>query len=321
MTYRQLGKTDLVVSRLCFGCWQLSPKFWGEISLGEWEKALDRAMELGVNFIDTADAYGDGAAETALGNFLAARRCREKLILATKFYHNFEQAERVPDTSYEYIIRECEASLKRLRTDRIDLYQVHAWDPLTRPEEVAAAFTRLRKEGKVRWFGVSNLNADQVRMYLEHWDVECLQPPYNLLQREVEARELPLCLEKRIGVISYSSLARGLLTGKYKPGHRFTDHRADHPMFRPGALEKMMEGVRELEKRAEGHGLTATQLALRWILTHPALTSAIVGVKKPEHIETAVKAADDVLSGREWHLVARMMDETRRAAEKAAAAA
>jgi len=150
--YVQLGKTDLIVSRICFGCWQLSPRFWGQIDLDEWRAALRKAVDMGINFIDTADAYGDGFAESALGDWFAAEGTPDKFIFATKFYPNFEQEERVPDTSYDYIIRECESSLKRLRTDHIDLYQIHAWDPLTRPDEVAAAFTKLKKDGKVRWF-------------------------------------------------------------------------------------------------------------------------------------------------------------------------
>lgn len=313
MQYRQLGKTDLQVSRICFGCWQLSPRFWGDVPLERWEAALDRALELGVNFIDTADAYGDGAAEEALGAYMARRRNRDRLVLATKFYWNFEQEQRHPDTRHDYIIRACEASLKRLGTDRIDLYQVHAWDPLTRPEEVAAAFGRLRQAGKVRWFGVSNLNADQVRMYRRCWDVACLQPEYNMLERGPEAHELPLCLEERIGVISYSSLARGLLTGKYPAGHRFGDHRDQLPLFRGRNLETIMNGVARLTPLADKHRLSLAGLAVRWVLTHPAVTSAIIGVKKPEHIDTTVPAADAVLPVDDWHRAAGLLAETLRA--------
>lgn len=300
MKYAQLGKTDLNVSRICFGCWQLSPRWWGEVPVSDWRAAADRALELGVNFFDTADAYGDGFAESTLGDWMADRGCRENLIIATKFYWNFEQAERVPDTSHDYILRECEASLKRLRTDCIDLYQIHSWDPLTRPDEVAAAFGRLRKEGKVRWFGVSNLNVEQMSMYLAHFSIECLQPPYNMIERDVERRELPFCLEKRIGVITYSTLAKGLLTGKYPDNHEFSDARSEDARFKGEALARIQRAVRNLQPLADRHGVTIPQLAVRWALTHPAVTSAIVGIKKPEHIETIVKAADDVLPARDW---------------------
>lgn len=317
MQYRQLGRSDLIVSRICFGCWQLSPRFWGEVPLEPWRKALSKALDVGLNFIDTADAYGEGYAETSLGDWFASEGHRDEFVLATKFYHNFEQEERFPDTSHDYIIRECEASLKRLRTDRIDLYQIHAWDPLIRPEEVAAAFGRLKKEGKVRWFGLSNHNADQIRLLSSFFEVSCLQPLYNLLERDIEARELPVCLEKRIGVITYSSLARGLLTGKYQPGHTFGDHRDKNSLFQPNALERIGQGLADLAPFAESYGLTIPQLAIRWILTHPAVTSAIVGVKEPSHIETIAAAADGELANRDWHKIGAIMAAAKSEARKA----
>ncbi|MCM8758459.1 MAG: aldo/keto reductase [Candidatus Omnitrophica bacterium] len=309
MKHVQLGKTDLVVSRICFGCWQLSPRFWGNISIEDWNKALERAIELGINFIDTADAYGDGFAEITLGEFLKKHKCRQKLIIATKFYWNFtDPARRYPDTSYDYIIRECEASLKRLNTDYIDLYQIHAWDPLTRPEEVAAALIKLQKQGKIRWIGVSNMNVHQMSMYLRYMDIECLQPLYNLLDRDVEKEELPFCLEKKIGVITYSSLARGILTGKYREDEKFEDSRANHPRFTGENFKKILNAVNTyLKPVAEQLGLTVAAVAIRWILTHPAVSCAIVGIKKPQHIETLVSAADGILDRQLWHEIAAKM--------------
>lgn len=309
MKYRQLGKTDLIVSRICFGCWQLSPRFWGKVSLEDWNNALERAIELGINFIDTADAYGDGFAESVLGDFLKGHGCRKDLIIATKFYWNFADPEnRYPDTRYDYILKECEASLKRLKTDYIDLYQIHAWDPLTRPEEVASALTTLQKQGKIRWIGVSNMNVHQISMYLRYMDVECLQPLYNILDRDVEKEELPFCLEKRIGVITYSSLARGLLTGKYSLDKKFEDSRAQHPRFTGEGFKKILNAVDGYMKPvAEKLGLTVPELAIRWILTHPAVTSAIVGIKHPQHIETVIRASDDILENHLWHTIATGM--------------
>jgi len=307
MQYAQLGKTDLKVSRICFGCWQLSPSFWGEIPLEPWRQALGQALNLGVNFIDTADAYGNGFSEEKLGEWMEENRVRDKFIVATKFYWNFEQEERHPDTRYDYIIRECEASLRRLRTDVIDLYQIHFWDPLTRPEEVAAAFFQLRREGKVRWFGLSNCTSDQIRMYNAYFDVESLQPLYNLLDRDFENTTQPVCQEKRIGVIPYSPLHNGLLTGKYDPSQTFDDFRGKRPLFQPGAFQRILEGVNELKPLAEKYGLTLPQLAIRWILTNPAITSAIVGIKKPEHIVDIVPAAGDPLAIDDWHRIGRII--------------
>ncbi|MCX7705556.1 MAG: aldo/keto reductase [bacterium] len=315
MKYLQLGKTDLFVSRICFGCWQLSPRFWGNISIDEWNRALERAIELGINFIDTAQAYGDGFAESVLGDFLKKHRCRHKLVIATKFYWNLDDPQnRYPDTSYNYIVRECEASLKRLKTDYIDLYQIHAWDPLTKPEEVACALLNLQKQGKIRWIGVSNMNVHQMSMYMRYMDIECLQPLYNLLDRDVEKEELPFCLEKRIGVITYSSLARGILTGKYSEDTKFEDSRAQHPRFTGENFKKILNAVNvSLKVVAEKMGLTTAALAIRWILTHPAITSAIVGIKKPEHIETIISAPDNILDRQLWY---KLADEIANAVKK-----
>lgn len=304
MRYAQLGKTDLTVSRICFGCWQLSPTSWGEVPLEPWKAAVKKALDLGVNFIDTANSYGNGHAEACLGELLDQQGLRDRFVLATKFYWNIESKPMHPDTRYESILRECEASLRRLRTDRIDLYQIHSFDPLTRPDEVGAALNRLRKEGKVRWFGVSNLTVEQMRMYQRHFDVNCLQPPYSLLAREVERNELPYCLTERIGVIAYSPLYRGLLTGKYAKGHVFEDSRKNKPLFNGPAFTRILEALETIRPVADKHGLTVAQLAVRWVLTHPALTSAIVGIKAPEHIEGIAAAADGELPPNDWHRVA-----------------
>ncbi|MGB9642695.1 MAG: aldo/keto reductase [Candidatus Ratteibacteria bacterium] len=309
MRYIQLGKTDLIVSRICFGCWQLSPRFWGNISIDDWNAAMKKAMDAGINFVDTAQAYGEGYAERVLGGFLEKNRCRKNLIIATKFYWNIEDPSyRYPDTSFQYIVKECEASLKRLKTDWIDLYQIHAWDPLTNPQEVAAALLSLKKQGKIRWIGVSNMNVHQINMYLRYFDIDCLQPLYNILDREAEKELFPFCLEKKIGVITYSSLARGILTGKYSGNEKFDDSRANHPRFTGENFKKITSAVNTIMKPvAEKLGITVAELAVRWILTHPAITSAIVGVKKVEHIETVLRAPDDVLDRKLWHKIADEM--------------
>ncbi len=312
----QLGKTDLLVSRICFGSWQLSPKFWGEIDLEPWREAIKKALDVGVNFIDTADAYGDGHSERELGKFLRRENLRDEFVLATKFYWNFEKDQRHPDTSYDYILRECEASLKRLQTDHIDLYQIHSWDPLTRPDEVALALNKLRRQGKVRWFGVSNLNPEQMRLYMQHMDVECLQPPYSLLDRRMEDAELPFCLSQRMGVITYSPLFRGILSGKYAKDHTFQDPRSNNPYFTGEPLKRLLEGVDEIRPLAEKHHLTPAQFAVRWILTHPAVTSAIVGIKNAEQIETIAPAAEKTLPTEDWHKAAKIMSRAKKEADK-----
>lgn len=308
MKTMQLGDSDLEVSRICFGCWQLSPKFWGEVALEPWEEALKKALDIGVNFIDTANAYGEGYAESSLGEFFSKTGLRDEFILATKFYWNFEEEPRYPDTRYDSIMKECEASLKRLQTDRIDLYQIHATDPLTRPDEVAKALLKLQEEGKVRWFGVSNQNPEVMRMYQKHFRVSSLQPVYNMLQRDIEKHEFPYCIAENIGVMVYSPLARGLLSGKYAADHVFDDPRNNDPRFSGDAFKRIVEGTDELRPFADKYNLTIAQLAIRWVLTHPVVTCAIVGIKTVEHIETIAPAAADVLPPDDWHKMAKIMD-------------
>lgn len=305
MQLRTLGSSDLQVSPICFGCWQLSPAWWGEVPVEPWAKAVKTALDHGINFIDTADAYGDGLAETELGNLFQREGVRDRFVLATKFYWNFTAPRgRHPDTTRDYILRACEASLRRLQTDHIDLYQIHGWDPLTRPDEVAVAFAQLQREGKVRWFGVSNLNPEQMELYRGHFNLASFQPPYSLLARDIEARELPYCLRHNIGVLNYSSLHRGLLGGRYTADTKFTDHRAKAPMFHGAGLQAVLAAVEDAKVIAAELGLTMAELAVRWVLAHPAVTSAIVGVKTPEHITGVVKAADAPLSQETWHRLA-----------------
>ncbi len=307
MQTTQLGSSDLNVSRLCFGCWQLNPKFWGQVDIAGWEAAVRGALDAGINFIDTADAYGDGGAEEELGRFLAAAGLRDKFVIATKFFWNFTDGDaRFADTTPDYIIRACESSLRRLRTDHIDLYQIHSWDALTRPDEVARAFATLKQAGKVRWFGVSNLNPEQMDLYRDHFEITTLQPGYSLLDRRIEQRELPYCLRHGIGVINYSPLYRGLLGGRYTADSRIPDGRAFGPFFHDEGLRIVAEALATAKTIAAEHDLTMAQLALRWTLTHPAISSAIVGVKKPDHILGAIKATEAPLSQEVWHRVGNL---------------
>lgn len=317
-TYR-LGQTDIYIPNLCVGCWQLSPKYWGEIDLSDWNAAMQTAHDAGLRFVDTADAYGDGYAEESLGNYFKSTNSRKDWILATKFYWDFTTslpeymgASRFPNTARDYILKECEASLKRLQTDYIDLYQLHAWDPLIHPEEVADAIETLRKQGKIRAFGVSNLNASQIRMLGKFTRIDSLQPCYNLLQREREEEEFPLCLEQQISVLAYSPLARGALTGKYSNTPPKNDHRQELPYFAPAYQQKLQTAFKTLEPMIQELGLTIPQFVIRWLLTHPALTSAIIGTKTPDHITTILPAAEATLTSQQWHFTANTISKALR---------
>ncbi len=316
MQYTQLGKSDLRVSRICFGCWQLSPRFWGEVPLEPWRKALDTALDHGIYFVDTAGAYGDGYSEESLGAYFADRGNRDKWVLATKVYWDWQGPARIPRTDYDFIISECEGALRRLRTDCIDLWQIHAWDPLTRPDEVAAAMTKLKKDGKIRHAGVSNMNVEQMALYREYLELASLQPLYNLVARDIEEHELPWCLQHGVGVIPYSPLHRGLLTGKYSADQEFTDDRKNVKLFQGAAFRHMLSALDECKTAAEELGLTMPQLAIRWLLTHPAVTSPIVGIKTPEMVTSIVPAVGEPLPMEVWHKVGNALKTAAREAQE-----
>jgi aryl-alcohol dehydrogenase-like predicted oxidoreductase len=299
----KLGRTDLSVSPLCFGCWQMGQTYWGEVPEEDLISAVNRALDLGVNFFDTADAYGNGTSERILGKALEGHD-RESFVVATKVYHHWhDDGPRHPDLTRDYILWECRQSLERLGLDYIDLYQAHAFDVLTHPEETARAFSELKEEGLVRNVGCSNYTLEELRAALRFGRMDTLQPRYNLLQREAEETLFPLCLAEEIGVLTYSSLAMGLLTGKFTGEEVFEDVRAENPIFQGETFKENAARVGKISEMATELGISTTQLVLRATVMHPAVTCAIVGVKRPEHIEDAVGMADVSLSRRQYYRV------------------
>ena len=277
--------------------------YWGRVPEGDLRSSVTRAIELGVNFFDTADAYGNGTAEEILGRALEGQD-RESLIIATKVYHHWhDDAPRHPDLSHDYIKEECVRSLDRLGLDYLDLYQAHAFDVLTHPRETMEAFQELKDEGLIRYFGCSNFNAEQLRTALRFGRIDSTQPRYNLLQRDPELDLFPLCLAEEVGVLTYSSLAMGLLTGKFTGSESFDDVRSENPLFQGEDFKRNAERVRKLKAMAGELDVSVTQLVLRTTVTHPAVTSAIVGIKRPAHIEDAAGIQDIRLSRQEYYRV------------------
>jgi len=301
-----LGRTDLKVSRICFGCWQMARnRFWPTVDENAMKAAVRRALEIGVNFFDTADAYGDGFAEELLGRFLKGVP-RDRFVLSDKVYHHWlgpPGSPRVGDLSFDYVVWECEQSLRRLGLEHIDLYLAHTFDVMTHPEETTRAFEKLKKDGKIRFYGASNFNVEQLRAFRAFGSYDALQPRYNLLDREAENDLFPYCMANRIGVMTYSSLQYGLLTGKFKGDETFDDVRAATPAFQGEAFRKNVEKVDQLRPIAQRLGKTVTQLALRAILEHPAVGCAIVGIKSPGHIEEAAGAMDWRLSRENYYAI------------------
>jgi aryl-alcohol dehydrogenase-like predicted oxidoreductase len=302
MNLRKFGRTGLKVSELTLG----TMAFGRWISQEESEKVLNAALEVGIKVIDTADMYGKGQdngspletgeSETILGNILKEKR--QHLILATKVHGKVGTDHNDQGQSRYHIMRAVENSLKRLQTDYIDLYQVHRFDASTPLEETLRALDDLVRQGKVRYIGCSNYAAWQIAKahgiseLRNLHQFESVQPEYSILSREIEKELLPFCESERVGVITYSPLGRGLLTGKYQPGET-------PPVGSRGAAgenrlnllttERNFKIIEKLKPMAEKREWSLAQFALSWVLSNPIISSAIIGASRQEHIYDTVK--------------------------------
>jgi hypothetical protein len=295
-----LGRTGLRVSRIAFGTWQLGGD-WGRFDEAVAITAIRRAFELGVNFFDTAQAYGFGASERLLGTALRdeLHRQRDQLVIATKGGLRQTDGGLVRDASPRWLREGVDASLTALGIDHIDLYQLHWPDPKVPAAETAGALAELVTEGKIGHVGVSNYHAAQMAQFAATLPVETLQPPYHLFRRDIEDEVLPYTREHNIGVLVYGPLAHGLLTGTMDKNTTFPhgDWRASSPMFTGEGYRHNLAVVAALEKFAADRGLTVSQLAIAWTLAHPAVHVAIVGTRRADHIQDSLAAAEVFLSG------------------------
>src|SRR3954465_1437726 len=312
MDYTTLGKTDMRVSRICFGTWQFGGD-WGSTEEREASEAIRRALDLGINFFDTAQGYGFGASERLLGHALGPelRGSREDAVVATKGGLRPRGGGGVErDSSPAWIREGVESSLRALGVDYIDLYQVHWPDPDTPFAETGSALASLLDEGKIRHVGVSNFSAAQIDELSQTLPVESAQPPYHLFRRDIEADLLPYCQEHDVGVLAYSPLAHGLLTGKFGEDTSFPDDdwRSGSDVFQGDEYRRNLEVVRELGRYAEERGWTVTQLAVAWVLAQPAVHCAIVGARRPDHIEGSAPAADITLGDEDLQAIERIME-------------
>jgi aryl-alcohol dehydrogenase-like predicted oxidoreductase len=309
----RLGRSELQVSPIAFGTWQLGGE-WGSFDEARAIEAIRHARKLGINFFDTAQAYGFGASERLLARALEddLRDRRDEVVIATKGgLRPLESGDGIErDSSPEWLRQGVEQSLEALGVETIDLYQVHWPDPDTPLAETAGALGEMVREGKIRHVGVSNFSAEQMAEFSETLPVETLQPPYHLFARDVEDDGLPWCFENDAGVLVYSPLAHGLLTGGITEDTEFDqdDWRRASPMFRPDALHRNLEVVGQLGEAAGEVGCTLSQLAVAWVLANPAVDVAIVGSRRPEHIEEAVGALDVELGERELQWIAGIME-------------
>jgi aryl-alcohol dehydrogenase-like predicted oxidoreductase len=292
--------TELEVSPICFGTWQLGGD-WGDFDELEAIGAVQHALELGVNFFDTAQAYGFGASERLLGRALAPelRSHRDEIVIATKGGLRPDgDGGVVRDASPAWLRQGLERSLRALAVDHIDLYQLHWPDPEVPLAETAGALRELIGEGKIRHVGVSNFDVPQMAAFARTLPVETLQPPYHLFRRGIEGDVLPYCAEHDIGVLVYGPLAHGLLTGTIDETTTFPagDWRAASPVFRGETLRHNLAAVRILQLLADELDTTVSALAIAWTLAHPTVDAAIVGARHAAHIEDSVSAAELRLS-------------------------
>jgi aryl-alcohol dehydrogenase-like predicted oxidoreductase len=306
MDYVNLGKTGLKVSRICLGCMTYGAPATGELKGGRHAWALDeaashvflrQALDLGINFFDTANVYSSGASETVLGRFLNANVRRESVVIATKVHGVMRDEPNGRGLSRKAILFEIDESLRRLGTDYIDLYQIHRWDPETPIEETLETLHDLVKVGKVRYLGASSMHAWQFTksLYLADrygWTrFVSMQNHYNLLYREEEREMVPLCRSEGISLIPWSPLARGRLT---RPWHSETTKRYETDQFGKSMYGPTEDADRKVVDRLEAvslqRGVSMAQVALAWMLGKPGLTAPIVGATKPHHLTDAVAA-------------------------------
>jgi aryl-alcohol dehydrogenase-like predicted oxidoreductase len=302
MQERRLGNTDMQLTTVGLGTWAMGGPWqygWGPQDDDDAIAAVLAALDAGINWIDTAPAYGLGHSEELVGQ--ALKQTRHKPYIATKcgLLWN-DKKEKVSCLKRQSIRAECHASLERLGVATIDLYQMHWPEPDEDVEEAWEEMARLVEEGKVRYLGVSNFSVEQIERVARIHPVASLQPPYSMLHREVETELLPYCGRHSIGVVAYSPMQRGLLTGKFDHARLAAlaadDHRRWNPDFQEPQFSVTLEMVERLKKIAERNGRTCAQLAVSWVLRRAEVTAAIVGARHPDQIEETVQASDWNLS-------------------------
>lgn len=306
MELRTLGRTGVRVSTFCLGTMMFGP--WGNEDEGACVRMTNEAIDAGINFIDTADVYGEGRSEEIVGKALKGRR--DEVVLATKVHGEMGKGPNERGNSRLWIMREVEASLRRLDTDRIDLYQIHRPDPDTELDETLGALTDLVRQGKVRYLGSSTFPAWKIvesqwiseRRGLERF--VCEQPPYSILARHIEMDVLPVCHNRQMGVIVWSPLAGGWLTGKYRRGEDAPEDSRAVRFARRGSPvarrfdtsvpqnQRKMELVEDLAMVADKAGISLTSMAIAFTLVHPAVTSTIIGPRTPDQLRDLLAGAD-----------------------------
>ncbi len=307
MEYRKLGQSDIIVSELAFGAWAIGGWMWGGADSKEAIKAIETAVDNGMTTIDTAAVYGFGLSEELTGK--AVKGKRDKVQILTKFgltwtekkgsyYFSSKDNEGKDIDIYRYsskekVLTDCEISLKRLGTDYIDLYQIHWADSTTPVSETMEALEILVKQGKIRAGAVCNYSKDLVEEAASCFPVASNQVPYSMVNREIEKEIVPVCIKRNIGILAYSPLQRGLLTGKFKPGHKFNegDSRPATIYYKEPNFSRILDLTEKLTQIAHDREVTLSQLVLNWTIQQPGITCALAGARNAAQVLDNVKAA------------------------------
>lgn len=316
MEYRQLGQSDLQVSAITFGAWAIGGWMWGGSERKDAREAIRASIDQGVTSIDTAPIYGMGTSEEIVGEALEGI-ARDKVQILTKFGLTWEGTKgqfyfKSKDNSnkdidiYKYagkenVIKECEDSLRRLRTDYIDLYQIHWADETTPIEETFEAVLRLQEQGKIRAAGVCNYNVEQMKLAESVLSLASNQVPFSMVERTVEKELVPYCIENKKGILAYSPLQRGILTGKIRPDHQFGegDHRPGTKFYQPDNIARINAFLGLIKPLAETKNATLAQLVIRWTIERPGITVALVGARDAGQAIQNAKAIDIKLAPEE----------------------
>jgi aryl-alcohol dehydrogenase-like predicted oxidoreductase len=323
---RRLGASEVRVTPVIFGAWAVGGWMWGGNDEADSIAAIQASIDHGVTTIDTAAVYGQGYGEEVVGKAIQGRR--DKVQIATKggMTWDLEGGSDPWSTKdrldHDVVIRrnsspktipiECERSLKRLGVDVIDLYQIH-WPDITTPfEDTMAALVKLKDQGKIQAIGVSNYDATWIKNAAAAGPVASLQPPYSLIQRKIEKEILPTCQELGVGVIVYSPMERGLLTGSVPPDRVFPpgDHRTTHKFFTPENRKRVLESLEKVHPIADKHGVSLAQMVINWTIQVPGITAAIVGARNAEQAEHNAKALSFRLSTEECAQIRQAFDAT-----------
>ena len=295
MEYTVISGTDMNVSRIAQGTWAIGGWMWGGTDERESIRTIHAALDKGINLIDTAPVYGFGVSEEIVGKAIEERGQREKVFIATKVGLEWHNGSVSRNSSRDRIRQEVQDSLRRLRTDYIDIYQVH-WPDLAVPiEETAWTMQSLYNEGLVRAIGVSNYSPEQMKRFMSLSELHIVQSPYNLFEREIERDVLPFVREEKLSVFAYGPLCRGLLTGTMRPDTKFTgdDLRQSDPKFQPPRFAQYLNAVQQLDDLAQKrYGKHVMDLAVRWVLDQPGISAALWGARHPSELEAVERALD-----------------------------